>query len=224
MNVHIANHRLRFALGHLALSALVISAFTVFVLQVWYPPPLGRLEGVYPILMMLVGVDVCVGPLLTLVVASPIKPRRSLYRDLTIIGMVRIAALGYGAVFNLHRPSGFHRVQRRPVRCRYPRRTRLAQRESADDRRFRSVPLFGPVWAHALPPVREQDRLELMLGSVEGGPDTKNLPDLFHSWPAPSAIGAVRSRLSTIAETRVTRRRAKGRDHGGTRAHGRFRR
>jgi hypothetical protein len=97
MNTHFIDHRLRFALGHLALSAVVVSAFVSLVLLVWYPAPLGRLEGVFPVLMLLVAVDVCLGPLLTLIVASPTKPRRSLYRDLTIIGVAQFAALGYGA-------------------------------------------------------------------------------------------------------------------------------
>lgn len=191
-------HRLLFALGHLALSALVISAFVSFVLLVWYPAPLGRLEGIFAILMMLIVVDVCVGPLLTVIVASPAKPRRSLYRDMAIIGMAQIAALGYGAYSTFVARPAFivYNADRFDVVTPGELVWRTGKR--ADDRRFHSAPLLGPAWAHALPPASEHDRLELMMGAVEGGPDIKNLPDLFHAWPAPSAMDVVRARLQPL--------------------------
>ena len=198
MNTHFINHRVRFALGHLALSAVVVSAFVSFVLLVWYPPPLGHLEGVYPILMLLVAVDVCFGPLLTLVVASPTKPRRSLYRDLAIIGVAQFAALGYGAHSTFVARPAFIVYNADRFDVVTPGELVWRTGKAADDPRFRSIPHFGPAWAHALPPVSGQERLELMIGTVEGGPDTKNLPDLFHAWPAPSAIDAVRSRLQPL--------------------------
>src|SRR5882724_5011733 len=87
--------RLRFFLSHLAISATVVGAAITFIAFVWYPPPLAQLEGIFKILLVMAGVDVCAGPLCTLVVASPNKSRRRLARDLAVIGAVQLAALGY---------------------------------------------------------------------------------------------------------------------------------
>lgn len=45
---------------------------------------------------LLVAVDTVIGPVLTLVVASPTKQRGELKRDLAVIGLLQLAALCYG--------------------------------------------------------------------------------------------------------------------------------
>jgi len=192
------HRRIRFAVGHFALSAAVVGTFLLLVHFVWYPSPLGRLEGVFFILALVVVVDVCLGPLLTLIVAAPSKPWRSLARDLAIIGAVQIAALGYGAysafvvrpaflVFNADR---FDVVTPGELVWRDGRR--------AADPQFQATSLTGPVWAHALAPTNETERVEMILAAAQGGPDLKNLPDLFHPWPAPRAVESVRARLQPL--------------------------
>ena len=89
--------RLRFAVTHFLISAAVVGTFVAFVLFVLYPSPLSWLEGVTLVLLLVIAVDLCLGPLLTAIVSSPLKPRRELVRDLTAIGVVQLAALGYGA-------------------------------------------------------------------------------------------------------------------------------
>jgi hypothetical protein len=46
--------------------------------------------------MIVVAVDVLLGPLITLVVFNRRKPRAELVRDLTVVGLIQLAALGYG--------------------------------------------------------------------------------------------------------------------------------
>jgi len=48
--------------------------------------------------MVLAGVDLALGPLLTFVIARADKPRQELARDIAIIVVVQICALVYGAV------------------------------------------------------------------------------------------------------------------------------
>ncbi len=86
--------RLRYFAAHLLLSFFVALASLYCVFGVWYPSPLDVGLGVTGILMLLLGVDVIVGPLLTLLVAKPGK--RTLKMDLAIIGILQAIALGYG--------------------------------------------------------------------------------------------------------------------------------
>jgi hypothetical protein len=61
---------------------------------VWYPPPYFEVDGGWRILRILAGVDVVVGPLLTLILFKPGKP--GLKFDMTCIALMQIGALVYG--------------------------------------------------------------------------------------------------------------------------------
>lgn len=79
---------------HLAISAAVAVLVFALLLLVWYPQPYFRLAGGAGLMMILIGVDVVIGPLLTLVVFDPAK--KSLRFDLAAIAALQIAALVYG--------------------------------------------------------------------------------------------------------------------------------
>ena len=64
----------------------------------WYRWPGWYLSSVLHIVGIVLMVDLAIGPTLTLVVANPGKPRRSLARDIGIIVAVQLVALGYGTV------------------------------------------------------------------------------------------------------------------------------
>lgn len=79
---------------HFALSALVIGAIALLLLQLWYPWPLWKMLDAPGMLMIAIGVDLVIGPLLTAVVYKPGKP--TLKFDLAVIVLLQIAALGFG--------------------------------------------------------------------------------------------------------------------------------
>lgn len=79
---------------HLAISVVVAAAVLAALLLVWYPQPYFRLAGGAGLMMILIGVDVVIGPLLTLVVFNPAK--KSLRLDLAVIAALQVAALVYG--------------------------------------------------------------------------------------------------------------------------------
>lgn len=90
------NPRLRFAGGHLLVCIAVAALAALLVFGRWYPAPFDAIARVAPIYLMLVGIDIVVGPALTLLVAHPAKPRAELLRDLAVIGLLQLGALGYG--------------------------------------------------------------------------------------------------------------------------------
>ena len=79
---------------HLSLSALIAATVVTVMLLVWYPPPHFRAMGGEGLLKVIVGVDVTLGPLLTLIVFKPGK--WGLKFDLAAIATLQIAALAYG--------------------------------------------------------------------------------------------------------------------------------
>jgi len=88
--------RVRAATVHLALSALVAALAAVAVFWLWYPSPYGQLAGGRELFTLLVTVDVVMGPLITLAVFDRRKPWAELRRDLAVVGLLQLAALGYG--------------------------------------------------------------------------------------------------------------------------------
>ncbi len=88
--------RLRAAAIHLLGSVLVagIAAFLVFGL--WFPGPFLTIAGGAKLFLLVMTVDVISGPALTFVIASAGKPRSEFARDLAVIAVLQLGALGYG--------------------------------------------------------------------------------------------------------------------------------
>lgn len=81
---------------HLLGSLLVVTIAATLVFGLWYPFPYRYISGGLELFWLVVGVDVICGPLLTLVLFSPKKPRAELVRDLGMVGLIQLSALTYG--------------------------------------------------------------------------------------------------------------------------------
>src|SRR5216110_724658 len=92
--MRIPNNRYRAALIHFGLSSIVAGAAFVVVYFLWYAEPLFEGAGGKQLFILLAGVDVTIGPLITLIIFKPGKP--GLKFDLVVIAMMQLAALVYG--------------------------------------------------------------------------------------------------------------------------------
>ena len=88
--------RLKAAGIHLAVSLAVAALAALLVFFVWYPYPYREISGGRELFLLVVAVDVVMGPLMTLAVFNLAKPRKELRRDLAVIGLLQLAALVYG--------------------------------------------------------------------------------------------------------------------------------
>ena len=86
--------RVRFFLCHFLISICIslISLFWVF--QVWYPSPLAKATDVTHIFLMLLAIDVILGPVLGFIVYK--EKKKTLKFDLAVIFLLQFFALGYG--------------------------------------------------------------------------------------------------------------------------------
>ncbi|MBC6428920.1 MAG: hypothetical protein GDA55_06830 [Cellvibrionales bacterium] len=78
---------------HLLASALAVALILLGLHLFWFPAPLLRLGAVQGVSLILI-VDLCIGPLLTVLVFRRGKP--GLVLDLCLIVALQIAAMGYG--------------------------------------------------------------------------------------------------------------------------------
>lgn len=81
---------------HFGGSVLVATAVAILVFAVWFPYPYRQLSGGTELFILVIGVDLVCGPLLTFVLFNPAKPRRELMLDLSLVIVLQLAALAYG--------------------------------------------------------------------------------------------------------------------------------
>ena len=79
---------------HLLISVLIALIVVAAMFFLWYPTPYFQAMGGGGLLMLVTGVDVVLGPLITLIIFNTKK--KSLKFDLTCIAIVQMVALAYG--------------------------------------------------------------------------------------------------------------------------------
>jgi hypothetical protein len=94
VNMSALRERARAASIHLLISGVVAALAAAVVFLIWYRYPLNAAVGANELFVLILAVDVVLGPLLTFAVFN--KAKRSLRFDLAVIGVVQLAALGYG--------------------------------------------------------------------------------------------------------------------------------
>ena len=88
--------RLKASAIHLGLSLTIALLAGLLVFGIWYPYPYREISGGRELFLLVVTVDVILGPLITLAVFNRSKPMGELRRDLVIVVLIQLAALGYG--------------------------------------------------------------------------------------------------------------------------------
>lgn len=187
--------RVKAFLLHAALSAVIAVCVLLLVFGLWYPAPLHTAVGVTHIFLLLLAVDLILGPLLTLLVYKPGK--KTLVLDLSIIVLLQISALGYG-VWTV--------AEGRPAWLVYNvGRVDLIRSLDIDSRNldraqpeYRSPSWLGPRWVSAVLPSDNAERSELMFEAVLGGSDLPHHPSFYR--PLADARADMQSRSRPLAE------------------------
>ena len=96
MNMNRLRFAVRWAFRHFLVSAVVVSIVSILVFVAWYPSPWRNILGVTSVFWLVVAADLVCGPILTLILASPLKSARERWLDLALVALIQIGALGYG--------------------------------------------------------------------------------------------------------------------------------
>ncbi len=161
---------------HLTLSAAIAALVVTLMLVVWYPQQYFAAMGGDTLMMILIGVDVVIGPLITLIIFDPKK--KNLRFDLAVIAALQLVALAYGVsvvfdarpVYNVFVVDQFEVVAANSVD---------AESRAKAGAEFRSLPLTGPRVIAARQPVDAKRLADIVLSAMGGGPDLANLADLY---------------------------------------------
>lgn len=187
--------RVKAFLAHLGISALVALLAIILVFIIWHPAPLQDAVGVTSIFILLLSIDVILGPLLTLVVFKPGK--KGLKKDLAIIGCLQLCALGYGLYTVAEgRPSWLVFAQDRFELVRFYEIDRSNLQQAASE--YRSAPLFSPQLVTAPLPTDPEERAQILFEELQGGSSLAQRPEYYQ--PLEQHSDSIRPRIRPLNE------------------------
>lgn len=178
---------------HLVASLLIAAVSLGIVFFVWYPQPLYQATGVTKIFLIILGIDIILGPLLTFIVAKPHK--KSLKFDLAVIVLIQLSAFAYGF---------YHVYDGRPAWIAYSvDRFDLVKNNEIDTRKltealptYQKVSQSGARYVAAMIPTDNSEiRNEILFDEVGYGIAPSQRPELYQP-------------LSTVDEVMLTRTKA----------------
>jgi hypothetical protein len=185
---------------HLLASATALTLILGALYLGWYRWPGWYLTDVKTVVLVMIGVDVVLGPSLTFIIASNNKPRRELARDIGIIVAVQLCALIYGTtqlwngrpLYYAFSESVLQLVQAYDIEADEAARGR---RENAE---FAPHWYSLPRWIWAPLPQSPEEAQKIVTASITGGDDVISMPRYFKSWE--QGIASLRGKLKKVDE------------------------
>lgn len=184
---------------HMAISAFIALLILLLVFRLWYPAPLHTAQGVTHIFLLLLVIDVILGPLLTLLVFK--LGKRTLVMDLIVIMCLQLVALGYGLYTVADgRPAWIvYNVDRFDVVAVVDIDHRQLDKT---DSRYRHAPWTGPQWVAAPRPDNPEEHSQILFESLLGGSDLAQRPYLYK--PLTEVASVMRQRAQPLENLRGT--------------------
>lgn len=175
---------------HLFCSLALAILAALVVLGLWYPYPYRELSGGRELFLLMVGVDVVCGPLLTFVLFNPAKPRRELWLDLGLVALLQLLALCYGI---------WTAWQARPVYLAMEvDRFKVVMSADIDHEALKPLPVelqplpFGGVRTVALRrPVSVEEKNGVLFEAIEGGRDYAERPEFYVPYKGAAAMATL---------------------------------
>jgi hypothetical protein len=198
------------ALGiHLLASAIALTLILGGLYLGWYRWPGWSLANVSQVSLVMAGVDIVVGPLLTFIIASSKKPRRELARDIAMIAAVQLFALAYGtmSLWNgrpLYYAFSENELQLVQAYDIDSKEWDLARKQNAE---FAPHWYSLPRWIWAPLPQDAGQRDAIVSSAIAGGDDVISMPRYFKAWDR--GLPALRAQLKKVDDVsrRICRRR-----------------
>lgn len=189
------NKSFKVFLTHLGLSTFVALIVVFLVFGVWYSAPLYSAVGVTHVFLILLAVDVCLGPLLTLVIYKPAK--KTLIFDLTVIALLQLSALGYGL---------YAVAEGRPAWLVYSvDRFELIRVLDVEERNiekakngYQAPSWFKPQWVAVTAPETQQEKNNILFEAIAGGSDVSAYPHLYQ--PLVEQKNRINKRMRSLTE------------------------
>jgi hypothetical protein len=183
---------------HLISSATVLTLILGSLYFGWYRWPGWHLTDVTRVVLVMVCVDVVLGPTLTFIIANKNKPHRELVRDIGIIVAVQLCALIYGSVSLWNGRPLYYAFSESVLQL--VQAYDIDSAEAEDGRR--QNPKLAPHW-YSLPrwiwaplPQDAEESQKIVASAVAGGDDVISMPKYFKPWE--EGLPSLRGQLKKV--------------------------
>lgn len=199
--------RARAACLHLLISAGVAAMAAVVVFGLWYPGPYRLLAGGQNLFVLLISVDVVLGPLLTFAVFNLKKGWPHLRRDLAVIGALQLAALLYGLhmVYIVRPVATVFEIDR--FRVVAAGEVHLPELPLASPQ-YQRLPLTGP-WLLGLRPAQDREERNSRLFMGVNGIDVSQRPRFWQPYAESAAAASAKARPLSVLLARYPQESAR---------------
>lgn len=165
--------RIKFFLGHLSISLLIATLALLLVFIFWSPFPLSKAVGVTNLFLMMLVIDVIVGPILGFIVYK--EGKKTLKMDLTIIILIQASALLYG-LYSIEKGRPAYIVYNID-RFELVRKNEIIINDNNDKGQFGSYPSYVAVTY----PTGMTLKNKLMFDEVFGGVSLSQKPEYYQA-------------------------------------------
>lgn len=176
------------AAGIHSLGSVLVAALAAWIVfRIWYAYPYRELSGGRELFLLVVAVDVVCGPLLTLVLFSPKKPRKELWMDLGLVALIQLAALGYGmwTVWQARPLYLVHEVDRYKV---ISAPDVNAEELKALPENLKPQFWAGPKTVSIRPPNNAEEHNKVLFEAAAGGRDYGARPEFYIPYDGAAAV------------------------------------
>lgn len=169
----ILNKRVKFFIGHLTISLLIAGLALILIFIFWYPFPLAQAVGVIHLFLMMLAIDVIVGPILGFIVYK--EQKKTLKMDLVIIILVQFSALIYG-IYSIEKGRPAY-IAYNVDRFELVRKNEIASNDYQHNANFGSYPSYVAVQY----PKDHKLKEKVMFDEVFGGVSLSQRPEFYQA-------------------------------------------
>jgi hypothetical protein len=162
---------------HLFISLAIALMIGFVFLKIWYPPPFFSAAGADELMLLLVGVDITLGPLITLIIFRSGKP--GLKFDLAFIAAVQCCSLAYGLSIVLQSRPVFLVAAIDRFTLVFANDLDAAALQKGKQAEFQHLSWSGPKLVGAVLPTDSQKRSDLFWSAAVAHEDIEHMPEFY---------------------------------------------
>jgi hypothetical protein len=183
---------------HLLSSATALTLILGSLYFGWYRWPGWHLADVTTVVLVMVCVDVVLGPTLTFIIANQKKSRRELTRDIGIIVVVQLCALTYGSMSLWNGRPLYYAFSESVLQLVQAYDIDAKDAEAGREQNPALAPHWYslPRWIWAPLPQNADESRKIVVSAITGGDDVISMPKYFKPWE--EGLTALRSQLKKV--------------------------
>ena len=171
----------------------------IFIFFIWYPSPYQKISGGSDLFLLLVSIDIVIGPMITFVIYNKKKSLQAITLDFFAIAILQSAALAYGMwtlfvarpvylVFEYKNFSVVHAIDLDPM---------ILEKSSSP---YKNIPIDGPKIISLRKPERGDEQIETMTIALHGVTESEQ-PNLWQPYEmAKNNVLSTCKSMSTLKE------------------------